>query len=1334
MSVAVCSAVTEVEEVEVFPPNVKPRLRGRKLVEDETAGKLQLELLERVEDILEKIGKILSRNFHKLPMKAQELGSSTGPGDLLQRLNLLTRDRALDEFLQKNRSCRQLFSELLCCRYSYLKEPESRRLQPLATDLTSKDAILECIDAYDGFDPIYSDSLGAFSITDPISLHELELVEKMYSHMDKLLSKESVDEADVPNMAPHLKEALTVVFAKLSEHSKRFQHEFQKKIFSQLPAKSGIELEMTIEQHDLGEDEDGDESMDFETESSQNLNQRPGTPIPPADSPLQPYKEWHIEGPKVQLARAKNFLADCDVDRTADWKHKIAELTEYLAYLGSQAQGDEDWFHDLEDVHNMLQAHAIFENYHYGEQQLIVDFPTNIWPTQSKRLPPLPGPEITLRPGRRDLTAPRRLLHADVASAYDQRYELPAETLRRDYLEPYWKDSERFWAASPCAEATEPANLAACENEAYEECMDGDMAQTVKFLEGKGSFRPPKSHDSALKVNRGTLEAFARFHGGKRAAVQHCLNIFSHDENRKMCSSLRVLALPEPVDGKKKKKSDAGVFFTTKKLANPPEKESRDPWAYTRSYQQFKNEQLRWAQWVKGNSIEKPLGVNEVSTGLPHNWKGPVMSDQMSLSMRKTYEHLRRCQKIQQGLKRAANRAPRDFITRLLEAVEAGLAGERSATKEMNLLFGEHEYESTNKRTLANIRPTEAAWLEYICQPSRNRPYMLDESLRRLGEIMLSRVARMMNDISPVSLFWDMKPKTMRAFLKELNVGCRGPVKRYKFTEEDVKLLAPKLHDLKVLRLYTNVLNGEWMFGRPETEFHPEDLVKWPDYEPRQQQQQSQSSDDNSLEQVSVIPGSSEDFYEYPRGMPRREDVISLRDFIRNPVRSAEWHWRMTNFFHCLGYRLGQTLKTLKRVHEENQDKIRDADIQEDNDSVLRAAISRWEDDAERLPNDPLNCPEEENSSWRMTMTYQDVVKTADPDTYERYQSAWAEDGRSAWKEASEIVRKNLIREAYENKTMLWPLPLPYNSYAANHQVADPTSWRERLATHWKGKESTAAYQARADALDAHIQKEAENSEKERDATAAQKQNLKTKRREPVWTFGHPSRKKAVHLFWDINNWPVHLQSERKRQIIASRGPKKGKHGDDVASNEAAAAAFAEKMEIEQDEIRFYTKAMQRRKFIPGMRGFMMGDTPLQKKKIENRMKMKLVPTASKKRTWRDVLKSVVLGSPEKRKSEAISDDLPPLPADQIPQSRPTKRRRTQTLLEKMGKGEERDLFAMARGEKGIRETPSTVPVYARGVPLAMGEVTYHLPETRTQGDAMDVDEPKIELGLPMKR
>jgi hypothetical protein len=75
-----------------------------------------------------------------------------------------------------------------------------------------------------------------------------------------------------------------------------------------------------------------------------------------------------------------------------------------------------------------------------------------------------------------------------------------------------------------------------------------------------------------------------------------------------------------------------------------------------------------------------------------------------------------------------------------------------------------------------------------------------------------------------------------------------------------------------------------------------------------------------------------------------------------------------------------------------------------------------------------------------------------------------------------------------------------------------------------------------------------------------------------------------------------------------------------------------------------------------------------------------------------------------------------------------------------MGEEGEHDLFAIARGEKGIRGKPHTVPIYARKRSLEMGEVTYYIPETKIWGngaseeDTMEVDEPKIEYGLPMKR
>ncbi|KAH6608946.1 hypothetical protein Trco_002292 [Trichoderma cornu-damae] len=1458
---------TQVEEMEPGSSNLVIRLQGRKREDDdERAGKLQLELLDRVEGILERMGKALSYDFHKLPAEVRELADSGGPGHLLQRLNLFMRDHILDDFLRKHPRCRQLFSELFSCRYPHLgalhregsedvvvvggdtdrlmMSAEECPVGPLdeafksristatgnvrwvpivkdngdientvtlkkgtrttsdSSNLAAKDALSECIDAYYRFDPLLDDSDpgGVSAITSSISLQELELAERMYRHMDALLSKESVDNVirGVPNMAPQLKAALAERFVNVSSISQRFQKVFQNKVFAHMPmpAKSGIELEMALGRLDPEEQEQehGDHGegpvVGVELDSSESTNHRPGIPISPGDWQLQPYKGWYVDGPRVQLARAKNFLADGDIDRTVDWERKFAELTEYFAHLHSKFRG-KDWIHDLRDALDMLRAHWIFDNYYYGKPQLVVDFPAGFWPAQSKRLPRLPGPDLVVcaeSSERRDLTGPRRLLHVHVASAHDRQYEMPADVLRRDYLEPYWDDCDRFWAAGPFADATEPANLAACENESYEDCVSGGMAHTAKRLGGRGGFRPPRRsagcHDGALQVRRETLEAFARFRGGKRAALQQCLNIFTHDENRKLCTPWRVLALPAPPE---RKRPDAGIFYSSKRLANPPEKESRDPWAYTRAYQWFKREELRWAQWAREHAVKESYGhklwlrSGEPVMELPKNWKGPVPRDLMNLDMAKTYELLRRCQKIRQGLRRAARRAPRDFITGLLKAVDAGLAG-KPAAKKMNLSFGGHEYEPTDDGlALANVRPTEAAWLEYICQPSRNRPHELKESLGRRGELMLSRVTQMMRDVSPVSLFRDTKPRTMDAFLKELNLGCRGPVKRYKFTGKDVERLAPKLQDLKILRVYKNERNGEWMFGRPETEFHPEDLVKWPDPEPQTQQIQepeplasytsqirpkgnnekhhirhdddaSVASNDTFSTHVSV-PASSEDFHVYPRDMPRRKDVLSLRSFIKDPVRSPEWRERTANFFYCLGYRLGRTFRVLQGQHEEHQKALRDPGIQEHNRNFLDTIISYWEDDAKKRPNDPAK-NRENKGSWRITMTFPDVVKIADPDAYRAHREAWALDEWPAWKDAYDVVRSSLLREAYENKTMLWPLHLPYNSYATRYKVADPTIWRKRLSERtleiWNDDDlDSETKTARVKALGTQIRKEEEEEEKRQDGLAAQKQGLKTMRCEPVWTFGHPSRKKAVHLFWDMNNWPVHLQSESRRRVIASRGPAKRTpsgvpnddddgDGDVAMDGDGDAAAFAEELD-EEAEMPYWKKAEQRRRFVPGRDEFWMGDTPLQRKAFEHRMKMRLAP-GSRKRTWGGVLKTAMLGSSAQDRPAAASDEdleLSSLPAHLIPQSRPAKRRRLTGPQRKADEEEGRDLFAIARGESGgARPKPNAIPIHTRSTPFDRGEVTYYIPESGTQGKrAAGVmegdDEPWIEYGMP---
>lgn len=676
----------------------------------------------------------------------------------------------------------------------------------------SKDSLSECIDAFNAFDPLHNDLNGSLATAWSFSLQELEVAERMYQHMDTILSIEGRKiSQEAPNMPPQPKVAFAECLANISEISQRHQEKFQKKIFGQLPAKFGIELELEMTIGSSSSEDDADEDGDsiiLEDEIVEDTPQRPGISLTPSDLQLQPYKGWYIEGPRIQLAWAKNFLADEDTDRTVDWQRKFAELTKYFTYLKSIWQG-EDWIYDLEEAINMQRVHQIFENYYYGKPELIVDPPTDLLPEQSKRLPQVPGSNIAFRGGsgvQRNLSGPRRLLHADVASVHDRQYEMPADVLSRDYLEPYRNDSKKFWAASPFAATTVPANLAACENKTYEDCIKGGIVKTARFLASKDDLRPPhQSHDSALGVNREALEAFAQFRGGKRAALQQCLNIFTHNENLKMCETKRILTLPDPPV---EKKLDMGIIYPHKMYADPPVKESRDPWTYTRAYQWFKKEEQRWAEWTREHAIKESYGYKRYLRSdnpimeLPRNWKGPVLPDLMDREMSRTYKFLRRCQKILQGLKRAKNRAPRDFIIGLLEAVNTGLAAE-PITNEMDLRFSEHELETTDRGvtfSIANLRPTEAAWLEYICQPSRNRPLELEESLGRRGEIMLSRVTQMMQDIDPFSLFRDTEPKTMEKFLKELNATCGGAVKRYEFTEKDVKQLAPKLRDLRIIK------------------------------------------------------------------------------------------------------------------------------------------------------------------------------------------------------------------------------------------------------------------------------------------------------------------------------------------------------------------------------------------------------------------------------------------------------------------------------------------------------------------------------------------------------
>lgn len=121
----------------------------------------------------------------------------------------------------------------------------------------------------------------------------------------------------------------------------------------------------------------------------------------PDDLRLHYYKGYGVEAPRIQLIRAKNFLADEGPDRTCDWELKFGRLAEYLSFLKKKYKG-EDWGYDLQEAIGMLRTHWLVEKHDIegsrkgvGVGELNVHFDRGAIPRASKRLPPVPPSKIT---------------------------------------------------------------------------------------------------------------------------------------------------------------------------------------------------------------------------------------------------------------------------------------------------------------------------------------------------------------------------------------------------------------------------------------------------------------------------------------------------------------------------------------------------------------------------------------------------------------------------------------------------------------------------------------------------------------------------------------------------------------------------------------------------------------------------------------------------------------------------------------------------------------------------------------------------------------------------
>ncbi|KAF7548358.1 hypothetical protein G7046_g8705 [Stylonectria norvegica] len=987
------------------------------------------------------------------------------------------------------------------------------------------------------------------------------------------------------------------------------------------------------------------------------------------DLALHPYKGWKIDSPKINLIRAKNFLADEDIDRTVDWEGKFGELAEYFSYLIHNHQG-EDWGHDLKEAIEMLHTHWVYEKYHYGRPRLNLDFP-NVWPKHSRRLPPQPGYNIGAsaeeRPETEDM-GKRQLLFNKVTGAHDAQYGFSKPRLQGLYMKEFEADAKLYWLESFLPEHVRPVreddlshdeserpfNMVKCENDMYEYCMRGDIRVTAAMLAGDANFQCSPSEDvvrhpdGKQTATAKSLEAFSRFRGARRAALQQCLNKYDNSENDVSCTAWRILQLPEPVVPKKDE-PDAGIIFPHMEVNSFPEKAARDPFRWTVGHNWYTAEDWQWAYWVRPHAVKgayvhkKNIKREAPIMDLPENYKGPFEDTAMDHEMTTVLETLQDCRIVLQRLRRTQKRAPRNLLKTVLNFVKAGLEGK--AWENLGLQFRYLEFVQDGSFELAHLRSRELYWLDYLGDESVNA-LMFEEQESRgpYAELFRRRVESMMEDISPKALFCGRDGVPFSVFLKELNLDAKGPAKAYPFTYHEALGEAEAYSKTGAIRLFYSDNHKEPMIARPTLTLHPEDCVRWlntdhnADTTERVEKPDPEDvvSNADTVSTEASIP-SSEENLEYTQGMPKTENLrsyIEARDEDSQVKRDRE---KTVAFFLGLAYRLGLTLRELSAKFAQLKKGRTPAQIEE-NKAFVKEITKNWLDDAAQRPNNPKKNPKQFGDD-RVTPTYRDIVKAVEP---ESYREDWAdpssikeEDGEQ---ECAQIVRKGILREAYENKSMLYP--------ARQQQIVD-----------------------------------------------AQGEPHEVTRREPIWSFGHPSRRATAPRFFDINNWPLHLQCKETQRKIKERGPKQGAaraspppsptpgggggdsdddgdEDDDDADNDEdmditeeeqqlarshkgkgrAVEDFRIDSPVEEVEISYLQRATDRRHFNPGPQEFWGGDTPYQRKAVEDNIRRRLETSKRTHKTWHQRLSGVIFGS------KPANDDptaLPEIDPRFIPKSKP---------------------------------------------------------------------------------
>ncbi|OHE91618.1 hypothetical protein CORC01_13095 [Colletotrichum orchidophilum] len=868
------------------------------------------------------------------------------------------------------------------------------------------------------------------------------------------------------------------------------------------------------------------------------------------------YKGWRVHSPKIQLIRIKNFLADEDIDRTLDWERKFAEIGEFLQHcVRMEGATDKDWYVDLREAMGMLRTHWLFEEHHYGEKKLVVNFPE--MSTTSTRLPPLlDGRDLVVEKRPKEAVRPRYLLHRVPESVQDVDYQIPGPLLRRTFLRWLREDGNLVWAADPSGQMPgsgrrgevfkyEPDfNMALTEDEWFAKCIEGGPDTTSNELHGEANFYILVNEYIGGEVNEVEFQGkmrktqifypegeaqqrFARYRGAKRAALQQCLSHFDSVENVAIQSPFRKLVLPLTKKQKKQAEAEAGrnIVYKPHSIKEPPHGTKLDPLGLAYWHKQMRDSHLLRAEDMSKRTMAdhreflEDMEMPEDTVPLPLNFLGPVTpfnflkEDEQEMVAR--YTLLRT---LREKLTRAYNKNPRQMLDGVVKNIEFGFQGTDSW--DMREVLVAHRDENGDR--YLGINEFELYWMDFVCGPSTTAKAE-QEVLPNLGREFEAFVARVQTLLDNPSQECLLAAQGRNIGLQQAALALNSGNRRgdYVFNEEAVNKFSRVLADHGRLG-YERAETGEVTISRPKCDWHPEHRMNW-----------AEGSDPwhpntNPWHHANVP--DPDDTSDWSSAFDNVQKIDASRDLTKKLLWSCAY--RVGIELGELGKKLAYVDQQLNIPHEWEYRKVQLQDL----------AGSWGSNFARERPGEDGVTP---------LATYKSVVRAGDP-------GSWKEDMTED--QAIEHVRRGVIEELSRGDGTLWPSRPRFGKVG--------------------GKD------------------------------------VMTLHRERIWDWARPEVcGKKKKQFFSMNRWPVHLQSkERQEEIRRSVTDEGVREQAEAEELRARMDKVEERVKPTPEEIRraqmarmlsvpYHEGNDERTEFFPGETEFWGGDTESQRLAIEERLK-----------------------------------------------------------------------------------------------------------------------------------